>query len=425
MYDTLLSLKNIRTNMEFKYFSFYKSISNFATNLIGIFLPLLVYEHTGLFYLAILFYVSQYLLNILFSVLLKKLIYSKPQLLLLYRIIPFVLYSICILLLEINVFVFAVPLCIFYSLNVAMSAPPEEIILNYSSEENYSEHLGISDFLTYLFACLSVVAGGYILDNINSVVLTIISATLYAISLVPLIIFYSKNKNKATFNQELTTNAVEQDKNEKVKESTRKALIKKYSIILGLTFCIDACYALVSLLVYTKFDLFTISAVIYGMSDLLYGISSLFVGKWHEKKDISLYTKISAFICGIAIVFIPFMDNQIVLMLVVCVLSILEPLLIVYLSDNMIQKTRVLGVSNSALFYYTNSFWVTTSICVLTGIAGTLIPSFALCGIGTVAVGFMIDKHEKDTNDLVISYLDQVKIAKKRKSKRKPSATVK
>lgn len=411
--------------MEFKYFGFYKSISNFATNLIGIFLPLLIYEQTGKFYLAILFYVAQYLLNILFSSILKKQIFSKPQILLLWRIIPFVLYSVCIMLLEINVFVFAIPLCIFYSLNVAMSVPPEEILLNYSSEDNYSEHLGISDFLTYLFACLSVVAGGYILDNINPITLTIISVVLYGISLIPLIIFYNKNKNKATFNQELTTNAVEQDKNVKVRDSARKALISKYTLILGLTFCIDACYALISLLVYIKFDLFTISAIIYGLSDLLYGASSLFVGKWHEKKDISPFAKIAAFVSGFVILLVPFIESQLLLMAIVCVISLLEPLLIVYLSDNMIQKTRVLGVSNSALFYYTSSFWVTTSICVIVGITGTLIPSFILSGLGTVAVGLIIDKHEEQTNEIVINYLDQVEVKKKRKRKRKPSATAK
>ena len=91
----------------------------------------------------------------------------------------------------------------------------------------------------------------------------------------------------------------------------------------------------------------------------------------------------------------------------------------------MIQKTRVLGVSNSALFYYTSSFWVTTSICVIVGITGTLIPSFILSGLGTVAVGLIIDKHEEQTNEIVINYLDQVEVKKKRKRKRKPSATAK
>lgn len=412
--------------MEFKYFGFYKSISNFATNLIGVFLPLLIYKQTGNFTLAIVFFLSQYILNIIFSAILKKLIFSKPQLLLLYRIIPFVLYSVSIMLLEINVFVFAIPLCIFYSLNVAMSVPPEEILLNYSSEDNYSEHLGISDFLTYLFACLSVVAGGYVLDNINPIVLTIISVSLYSISLIPLIIFYVKNKNKASFNQELTTNAVEQDKNEKAKAKARKSVVARYSIILGLTFCIDACYALVSLLVYIKFDLFTISAIIYGLSDLLYGLSSLFVGKWHEKKDISPFAKIAAFISGMVIILIPFIDSQIILMIIICIISILEPLLIIYLSDNMIQKTRILGVSNPALFYYTNSFWVTTSVCILTCLVGSLTPGLILSGVGTCSAGLMIDKHEKNTNQIIIDYLDQVKIAKpRRKRKRKPAATAK
>ena len=85
-YTTLNTFMQWRL-MEFKYFSFYKSISNFATNLVGIFLPLLIYEYTELFYLAIVFYVSQYLFTILFSVCLRKCIYSKPQLILLFRIV--------------------------------------------------------------------------------------------------------------------------------------------------------------------------------------------------------------------------------------------------------------------------------------------------------------------------------------------------
>lgn len=411
--------------MEFKYFSFYKSISNFATNLIGVFLPLLIYKQTGSFLLAIVFFLGQYLLNILFSALLKKWIFSKPQILLLYRIIPFALYSICIMLLEINVFVFAIPLCIFYALNVALSVPPEEIILNYSSEENYSSNLGIVDFLSYLFSTLAVVAGGLILDKLSAISLTLISASLYAISIVPLLIFYFKNKKNLTFNQEQTSNAVEQDKNEKAKAKARKSIILRYSIILGLTFCIDACYAMLSLVLYIEFNAFTISALVYGIIDLAYGVSSLIVGKIQEKKDISKWSKIAAIICGISILCVPFINSNALLIVAITIPALLEPLLIIYLSDNMIQKTRILGVSNSALFYYTNSFWITTSVCILTGLVGTLTPGIILSGLGTISVGLMIDKHEDKTNKIIIDYLDQVEIKKKRKRKRKPAATAK
>ncbi len=411
--------------MEFKYFSFYKSISNFATNLIGVFLPLLIYKQTGQFLIAIAFFLGQYLLNILFSSIFKKVIFSKPQILLLWRIIPFVLYSVCIMLLEVNVFVFSIPLCIFYALNVSLSIPPEEIILNYSSEENYSSNLGIVDFLSYLFSTLAVVAGGLILDKLSAISLTLISASLYAISIVPLLIFYFKNKKNLTFNQEQTSNAVEQDKNIKAKEKARKSIISRYSLILGLTFCIDACYAMLSLVLYIEFDVFTISAMVYGIIDLAYGVSSLIVGKIHEKKDISKFSKLAAFICGMAILSVPFINNNILMIVAITIPALLEPLLIIYLSDNMIQKTRILGVSNSALFYYTNSFWITTSICILTGLVGTLTPGIILSGIGTMSVGFMIDKHEEKTNQIVIDYLDQVEVKKKRKRKRKPSATAK
>ena len=63
--------------MEFKYFGFYKSISNFATNLVGVFLPLLVYEYTGLFYVAIIYYIAQYVLNIVFANILKKIYFLQ------------------------------------------------------------------------------------------------------------------------------------------------------------------------------------------------------------------------------------------------------------------------------------------------------------------------------------------------------------
>ena len=410
--------------MEFKYFGFYKSISNFATNLVGVFLPLLVYEYTGLFYVAIIYYIAQYILNIVFANILKKHIYSKPQLLLLIRIIPFVLYSVCIMLLEINVMLIAIPLCICYSLNVAMSVPCEEIILNYSSEENYSEHLGISDFLTYLFASLSIIAGGYILDNISPIVLTIISVSLYAISLIPLVMFYVKNRKKTTFNKELTTNAVELDKNHLNKHKTKLTLVTRYCVTLGLIFCIDASYALVSLLVYTKFELFTISAIIYGLSDLLYGVASLIIGKWNEVKDLGQEAKYACIVSAILIVAIPFIQNQIVLMLMVCVLSILEPIIIVFVSDKMIQKTRVVGVSNSALFHYTNSFYIMISITLLFGITGNLIPSFIVSGLGTFTAGMIINKNEEDTNEILINYLDSVETGVMKKRKRKKAKII-
>ena len=303
--------------------------------------------------------------------------------------------------------------------------PCEEIILNYSSEENYSEHLGISDFLTYLFACLSVIAGGCILDNVNSVILTIISVSLYAVSLIPLIIFYIKNHNKTNFNKELTTNAVELDKNHLNKYKTKRNLIIRYCVILALTFCIDAAYALVSLLVYTKFELFTASAIIYGLSDLLYGISSLIVGKWNESKDLSIEARYASVLCAVMIVMIPFMSNQILLMLLVCAMSILEPILIVYLSDKMIQKTRVLGVSNSALFHYANSYYIMISIILVFSMGGNLIPSFILSGIGTASVGIIINKHEEDTSQMVIDYLDSVDTGVMKKTKKKkPKARI-
>ena len=328
--------------------------------------------------------------------------------LLLWRIVPFFLYSVCIILLPINMLAFSILLCIFYALNLSLSAPCEEIILNYSSDDNYSKNLGITEFLTYLFSFLSVIIGGYLLDSLNSWIVSIISISLYAVSIIPLVIFYIKNKNSPTFNQELTTNAVELDKNFAEKQQVRKRLIVRSCLIMGLAYCCEAIYPLISFITYTKFDLFTISAIIYGLSDFMYGISSLVIGKFNETKDLSVITQISAFICAVTMAAIPFINNQIVLMLFVCILAICNPVFYMYLDNNMVQKTRILGISNAGRFYNTTTLNTTIASIGLIGLCGTLTPCFMVGGLGMLALSVFVVKHEEKSTDIMLKYFESI-----------------
>ncbi|MBQ9791775.1 MAG: hypothetical protein IJW28_04225, partial [Clostridia bacterium] len=149
------------------------------------------------------------------------------------------------------------------------------------------------------------------------------------------------------------------------------------------------------------------------------------IGKWNEIKDLGEEAKYAAILSAILIVIIPFLENQIILMLIVCALSIIEPIIIVFVSDKMIQKTRVVGVSNSALFHYTNSFYIIISITLLFGITGNLIPSFIVSGLGTLTAGMIINKNEEETNEILISYLDSVETGVMKKPKKKRAKIIK
>jgi hypothetical protein len=87
---------------QLKLLNFHKMIANFANNLVGAFVGLIVYQTTNSLPLAITYFVFDNLIKLIFVLCLRKLYGKYPQLFLLLRIIPITLYNVFIFVLDYN-----------------------------------------------------------------------------------------------------------------------------------------------------------------------------------------------------------------------------------------------------------------------------------------------------------------------------------
>ena len=86
--------------MQFKLLNFHKLIGNFATSLVGTFIPLIIYKVTGSLRWAVLFLLGQGLLRLISNHVFKKLVIKYPQVCIMIRAIPLLIYNIALIFLE-------------------------------------------------------------------------------------------------------------------------------------------------------------------------------------------------------------------------------------------------------------------------------------------------------------------------------------
>ena len=106
---------------QLKLLNFHKMIANFANNLVGAFVPLIIYQATGSLTYAVLYLVCSNFLRLAFELILKNLYGKYPQLFLLLRIIPITLYNVFIFVLDVNLVLGVIGVCIFLALDHAFS----------------------------------------------------------------------------------------------------------------------------------------------------------------------------------------------------------------------------------------------------------------------------------------------------------------
>ena len=153
--------------MQFKLLQFYKVLSNFSTNLISGFIPLLIYQETQSVYLAVASLVLGYLFNILFNYVLKTLTYRKPELCLCLRILPIISMQISLLFISKSPIVIMFVLAASYGLNYTFKNVPSDIIYNYSVPANTkASTLALSRAFEQVGYVAAAICGGWFLDYI-------------------------------------------------------------------------------------------------------------------------------------------------------------------------------------------------------------------------------------------------------------------
>lgn len=413
---------------QLKLLNFHKMIANFANNLVGAFVSLIIFQSTGKLALAITYLVASNLLRLLFTFALKNLYGKYPQLLLLLRVIPIILYNIFIFVLDHNIVIGAIGICIFVSLDNALNALSKEIIFNYSSLTQKSEDkssIGSTRIFEQAGKIVALLVGGYLLD-INKTLVVILSIVIYALSVIPLVMFYIRSKNQKTFNKDATSNAITtlNKKDELKMESlrlTKKMLITYFFVYFAFAF-VDILTTSFNLYIFAKNGQFTTAGVLTAVFDCFYAIGFYVAGAVNGKKDITIFVSIASAIIAVCAVLLPFIDVNNLFILICAIYGIiafLYPFMSLFVLDRMLLKSRIMGCSNRALFMRETGCVTCYAVGYAMGFAG-LLAIFITIGVMMLSSSAIIPICEEKTRKHLVDYLqNNEKINRAKEAKRK------
>lgn len=403
--------------MQMKYLQFHKLLSNFAQELVGAFIPLILYKETGNIILAISYYIIQRVILTIFDLSFKNLFVKKPQLFLLLRIIPMLLYYIFTLLIDTNVWIACAGILIFSGMSEAFKYIPTDSVYNYNSLNSGSNTLGITKVIERIGVVTAQLLGALFLDNLSKEILIVVSLTIYLISTLPLFISYFKYRKVSSFNVEGISNAQQTFIKDEEKAKKGKVITKKIFIIYSISyalFCMcDLNTSLFGLFLYVKVDKYYIVGI---LSVLYYAIQIPFnylVGKIDAKKDLLPYVVVSSivtgtftFTIGLLMLSSNFSNTLIIISLVLFLLmGAMYPFVTIFFFDRMILKSKILGKSSAMIVTREFSGTLGQMLSVIPAIGGSFMAAFVCMGIAFIICGATLPKVEEKTRKLLVNYL--------------------
>lgn len=413
---------------QLKLLNFHKMIAYFANNLVGAFVSLIIFQSTGKLSLAIAYLVICHLIRLIFTLALKNLYGKYPQLLLLLRVIPITLYNIFIFILDHNIVVGSIGICIFVAMDNALNGLSKEIIFNYSSLTQKSEEkssIGNTRIFEQIGKIVALLVGGYLLD-INKTLVVILSIVIYAISVIPLVMFYIRSRKQKTFNKDATSNALTtfSKKDELKMESlrlTKKMLFTYFFVYFAFAF-VDILTTSFSLYIFAQNGQFTTAGVLTAVFDSFYAIGFYVAGAVNGKKDITIFVSIASGIIAVCAILLPFVDvNN--MFIVICILygiiAFLYPFLSLFVLDRMLLKSRIMGCSNRALYMREMGCVTCYAVGYAMGFVG-LLAIFIAIGVMMLSSSAIIPICEEKTRKHLVDYLqNNEKINRAKEQKRK------
>lgn len=398
---------------QLKLLNFHKMIANFANNLVGAFVSLIIYQATGSMTYAVLYLVANNALRLIFGLLLKNYYGKYPQLFLLIRIIPITLYNVSIFLLDYKLTLAVILICLFRSFDWAIGNLPKEIIFNYSSltKKEGKSSIGVTRLFEQAGTIIALIVGGYLLD-INQTLVLILSLIIYAISVIPLVMFYIKSKHQKTFNKDATSNAVAtlSKKNEEYhKESQRltKKLLFNYFIVYFSFAFVDLLSTAYNLYVFSQQGEFATAGILSAVFHTFYAVGFYVAGIVNEKYDTTKFVAFCSILIAAGVIAMPFIpiDSMLILICVIYgAIAFCYTFISLFVLDRMLLKSRIMACSNKALF-------IRESACVTAYIIGYSCGFFGLLGIfiATAVTMFssaiVIPTTEEKTRQNLVDYL--------------------
>lgn len=342
---------------------------------------------------------------------------TKPQLILLLRVVPLVLYSVFIFVIDTNLWVGVIGTIFFYGISDCCKRMPLEIILNYSSNEAKEEStgLGFTRLVEQVGVLIATLVGGFLLD-IDKRIVVVISVVLYIVSCVPLVIYYYKSRNDKTFNHDSVSNAQLAFKSDENRKSIGKGLILKILVLYGITYFVycfvDALTTCYNIHLFVQNGSYAIAGLFSAIYNGAFGLGSYVFGKLNEKKDLMPVVVISCIVCGVCIVPIMFDIPVWLGYIMFGVIGFMYASICLFMFQRLITKSRILGISNTALFVRELTSNGSVIVAVGVGCFGTMIPAFISMTLSFFVSAWLIPHNEEKTRKWLVDYLQYNEIVR-------------
>jgi len=421
--------------MQFKLLNFHKFVANFATSLVGTFIPLMIYKTTGNIRLAVLFLFGQSLFRMIGNHLFKKSYSKKPQLMLILRVIPLLIYNISLIFLEDFMVVGIIIISISYGISVSIKNNANGVLLNYSSQKKSQKNLTFTRVVDALSAIVAAIAGGIFIDW-NQTVLIIFSISLYLISVAPLFIYYLSNRKKKGFNKDFTSNAaILYDKEPELKEK-RKGIVRYYLLqyfIFYSVFCvIDNFTNMYTLHLFISVPTFAKAGYLTAMFQVANLLGVLSINTITKKFDLKTANTICGIICAIPLGIIPFIQNNTVVYILFFIFGFTYAICSFFMMNSLMTKCKIVGCTNRTLL--TRQDGIVTGqlvIPIIVMIFGTITPVFFVMVGALIVYAIYTFVVEDKLRERLVDYLQNNEIEtsggsrRKRTSKPKTTPTTK
>ena len=400
--------------MQFKLLNIHKFVGNFATTLVGTFIPLIIYNATGSLRLAVLFLFGQNLCRLLANHIFKKMYGRYPQLTLMLRVLPLLIYNISLIFLEDFLVLGIILVTISYGVNLSFKNNADGVLLNYTSKKKTGKNIVLTRVVESISAIVACVAGGLFIDW-NQTALIIFSLSLYIVSVLPLFIYFFANKSKSGFNRDFTSNAaVEYDKDPALRQK-RKSMVKTFILqyfLFYTIFCvIDPFTNMYTLHLFIDVPTFAKAGYLTAMFQVANLIGNLVVGLLAKKADLNTLNSIFGVVCALPLGIIPFIQNYAAVYALIFVFGFAYSICSFFMMDSLMVKSKFISATNKTLLARQDGIIVGQMISpVVVIIFNSVLPVFFLMVAALFVYSIYTNIVENKLRKKLVDYLENNEI---------------
>lgn len=400
--------------MQFKLLNIHKFVGNFATTLVGTFIPLIIYNATGSLRLAVLFLFGQNLCRLLANHIFKKMYGRYPQLTLMLRVLPLLIYNISLIFLEDFLVLGIILVTISYGVNLSFKNNADGVLLNYTSKKKTGKNIVLTRVVESISAIVACVTGGLFIDW-NQTALIIFSLSLYIVSVLPLFIYFFANKSKSGFNRDFTSNAaVEYDKDPALRQK-RKSMVKTFILqyfLFYTIFCIiDPFTNMYTLHLFIDVPTFAKAGYLTAMFQVANLIGNLVVGLFAKKADLNTLNSIFGAVCALPLGIIPFIQNYAAVYALIFVFGFAYSICSFFMMDSLMVKSKFISATNKTLLARQDGIIVGQMITpVVVIIFNSVLPVFFLMVAALFVYSIYTNIVENKLRKKLVDYLENNEI---------------